>query len=80
MRSFPSNGRDVVIRKLDPVLNGWCTCFGSEIVTGRFTRWIGLFGVKCSYGFDASTSAAGERLERDGTTASFTSDVDSTRW
>jgi RNA-directed DNA polymerase len=28
VRSFPSNGRvDVVIRKLNPVLNGWCTYF-----------------------------------------------------
>ena len=28
VRSFPSNGRvDVVIQKLNPVLNGWCTYF-----------------------------------------------------
>ena len=28
VRSFPSNGRvDLVIRKLNPILNGWCTYF-----------------------------------------------------
>ena len=43
-RSFPSNGRvDVVIQKLNPVLNGWCTYSGLGTVTGPSIKWTGRF-------------------------------------
>ena len=41
-RSFPSNGHvDVVIKKLNPVLNGWCTYFrvGSNNCTFHKVDW-----------------------------------------
>ena len=42
VRSFPSNGRvDVVIQKLNPILNGWCTYFrvGNSNRTFKKVDW-----------------------------------------
>ena len=67
VHSFPSNGRvDLVIQKLNPILNGWCTYSGSATVTGHSIRWTGRFAASCSCGCGESISALGELLRSDG--------------
>ena len=80
VRSFPSNEPAAVIRKLNPVLNGWCTYFGSATATGRFIKWTGRCGARCSYGSAVSISVPGGRLGEDGATMSFMNDVGCIEW
>jgi len=35
-----------VLRKLNPVLNGWCTYFRVATATGGITKWTGRYGAK----------------------------------
>src|ERR1700722_8889342 len=59
---------------------GGVPTFGSATATGRFTKWTGRFGAKCSYGSGASISVLGERLGEGGTTMSSMNDVGCIEW
>ena len=51
-----------VIRKLNPVLNGWCTYFRVGNSNRTSTKWTGRCGASCSYGSGANISALGGLL------------------
>src|SRR4029077_7632257 len=59
---------------------GGVRTFGSATATGRFTKWTGRCGARCSYGSGASISVRGERLGEGGTTMSFMKDVGCIGW
>src|ERR1700683_2983347 len=59
---------------------GGVRTFGSATATGRFTRSIGRYGAKCSYGSGANIDVLGERLVRGGTTMSFMNAADCIGW
>jgi RNA-directed DNA polymerase len=80
-RSFPSNGHvDVVIQKLNPVLNGWCTYFRVGNSNRAFHKVDWAVGVSCSYGSGVSISAAGGLPRNDGNITFFMNDVGCTAW
>ena len=71
VRSFLSSAsiRDVV-RKLNPILNGWWPYFRVGNRTGSFTRSIGPCSASCNYGSDANINAVGGLLGSAGTISS----------
>ena len=81
VRSFPSNRPvGVVIQKLNPILNGWCTHFRLATAIGHSIRWTGPSGENRSCSSDVSTSAAGGLLRNDGGITFSMTDVGYIKW